>query len=283
MIHMLPLYEAKMLHHFDHRWASYEGTDIRDVILDEKRDQHFVVMPRYWVPQHEVDDRLASSPDMRWLLGWRDICRSTDERTVIVGHVPRSAVGHKFPLVFSRDPEVLYTILASFVLDYASRNKVGGTSMTYFIVKQLPMPTPTQVARFDALFGDAANWIRHRVQELACSAIDMAGMDLATGRTSSLFHWDPERRALLRAELDAAFFHLYGVNRKDADYILETFPIVKRKDKARYGEYRTKRLILEVYGKMHDAISKGEPYQTILEPPPGTGSRHQETMEHARD
>jgi hypothetical protein len=54
----------------------------------------------------------------------------------------------------------------------------------------------------------------------------------------------------LRAELDAAMFHLYGIPRDDVDYILDTFPIVRRKDEAKHGEYRTKRLILEAYDRL---------------------------------
>ena len=70
-------------------------------------------------------------------------------------------------------------------------------------------------------------------------------------------------------ELDAAFFHLYGVSRDDADYILDTFPIVKRKDEARFDEYRTKRVILEIYDEMERAKQTEVPYQTRLDPPPG--------------
>ncbi|MGH9033977.1 MAG: hypothetical protein ACRDZV_17780, partial [Acidimicrobiia bacterium] len=75
----LPLYEAKMIHHFDHRWATYEGDTIRDVTLLENQDPAFVVMPRYWVPAEDVEARANGSA----LLGWRKICRSTDERTFI--------------------------------------------------------------------------------------------------------------------------------------------------------------------------------------------------------
>jgi hypothetical protein len=67
--------------------------------------------------------------------------------------------------------------------------------------------------------------------------------------------WDEERRFQLRCELDAAFFHLYGVERDDVDYIMETFPIVKRKDEQRYGEYRTKRVILELYDQYAAAMN----------------------------
>jgi hypothetical protein len=68
--------------------------------------------------------------------------------------------------------------------------------------------------------------------------------------------------------LDAAFFRLYGNSRDDTDYIMETFPIVKRKDEERYGEYRTKRVILEVYDAMTEAARAGVSYETLLDPPP---------------
>lgn len=77
-----------------------------------------------------------------------------------------------------------------------------------------------------------------------------------------------ERRFLLRRELDAAYFHLYGIERDDVDYIMETFPIIKRKDEQKHGHYRTKRVILEIYDAMTEAIHTGKPYQTLLDPPP---------------
>jgi len=49
---------------------------------------------------------------------------------------------------------------------------------------------------------------------------------------------------------------------------MDTFPIVKRKDEAVRGEYRTKRVILEIYDAMADAARTGIPYQTRLDPPP---------------
>lgn len=61
--------------------------------------------------------------------------------------------------------------------------------------------------------------------------------------------WDGERRAALRAELDAIYAHLYGLTREELGYILETFPIVKRKDVERYGSFRTKEMVLSYYDK----------------------------------
>jgi hypothetical protein len=78
----------------------------------------------------------------------------------------------------------------------------------------------------------------------------------------------------MRAELDAAFFHLYGIERADVDYIMETFPVVKRRDIERYSSFRTKELILQVYDAMAEAERSGRRYETILDPPPGHGPRH---------
>ena len=63
--------------------------------------------------------------------------------------------------------------------------------------------------------------------------------------------WDDEERRHLHARLDAPYFHLYGLNRADAGYILDTFPIVRREDEAQFnGRYRTKELILAYMNAM---------------------------------
>ncbi len=74
------------------------------------------------------------------------------------------------------------------------------------------------------------------------------------GYNSPPFRWDEERRALIRAELDALMFHLYGLSRGETDYIMDTFPIVRRKDEEAHGDYRTKRLILDRYDAMTAAF-----------------------------
>ncbi|MDI6817043.1 MAG: S24 family peptidase [Actinomycetota bacterium] len=271
----LPLYEAKMLHHFDHRWATYEGTETRDVALTEKQNPDFVVLPRYWVPHAEVESRLEGKWDREWLLGWRDICRSTDERTVIAGLIKLSGCGDTFLLMFPSIGESRYWLLItaslnSFILDYSARQKVGGIHIKYNIFKQLPVLTPQSYLSTKQweTTDKAHNWFTMRMQELTYSSYDLADFASDLGYTGPPFRWNEERRFLLRCELDAAYFHLYGIGREDVDYIMKTFPIVKRKDEAKYGEYRTKRVILEIYDAMAEAIKTGEPYQTVLDPPP---------------
>ena len=81
---LVPLYEAKMLHQFDHRWSTYTADgDTRNLTDEEKGNPHFLPQPRYWVTRAEVENRLSDKCKKDWLLGFRDICRATDERTAI--------------------------------------------------------------------------------------------------------------------------------------------------------------------------------------------------------
>jgi hypothetical protein len=275
---MLPLYEAKMIHHYDHRWATFDGTETRDVTLEEKQDPSFVALPRYWVIEPEVTGRLTGMSGIQWLPGFRNVCRATDERTMINAEFPLSAVGNSMPLAFSATLQAWLTMacLASFVCDYATRLKLGGINMNFFIVEQLPVLHPS-VFKADApweVTKKLTGWVKPRVLELAFTAWDMQAFARDLQDDGPPFVWDPERRMLLRAELDAAFFHLYGISRDDTDYILDTFPVVRRRDEVRFGEYRTKRLILEVYDGMQMARETSVPYLTVLDPPPGHGHRH---------
>ena len=86
--------------------------------------------------------------------------------------------------------------------------------------------------------------------------------------------WDEERRRLIRAELDAAFFHLYGLERDEVEHAMDSFGVLRANEQSELGEFCTRRLILGCYDAMAEAIRTGEPYQTILDPPPGRGPRH---------
>jgi hypothetical protein len=280
----LPLYEAKLFHHFDHRWASHDGLDTRDLTSTAKGNPEAFALPRYWVPVDEVDARLADKWRHGWLLGWRNICRNTDERTVIASVLPRAGVGHSSPLMFSSAgcPALAASLqanLSAIAFDFIARQKIGGTNLTYDYLNQLPVLPPTIYAQpcpWDSSPPSLLStpyslhtWLLPRVLELTYTAWDLAPFAKDCGYDGPPFRWDEERRFLLRCELDAAYFHLYGIARDDVDYVMETFPIVKRKDEAQHGEYRTKRIILEMYDAMQGAIDTGEPYQSRLDPPPG--------------
>lgn len=282
---MLPLYEAKMVHHFDHRLGTYEGQTqaqanvgtLPRLAPEQKGDPGHPARPRYWVAEGEVDARLARKHwEKGWLLGWRDICRTSDVRTVIAGVLPRSGVGHTFPLALCWEPFVpaLYANLCSFAFDFVARQKMAGTHVTYGYLKQLPV-LPPEAYGTDSPWEAGrtlAEWVTCRVLELSCTAHDMAAFAADHGDDGPPFRWEEERRFAIRAELDAAYFHLYGVGRDDVDYVMDTFRAFRNNDPDRFT--RTKKAILETYDAMADAIRTGEPYRTVLDPPPGHGPRH---------
>lgn len=236
---MLPLYEAKMIHHFDYRWATYEpdGTT-RLVTIEEKMDPNFVVMPRYWVHENAVSPKLPDRARNQMLSGYRWISNATNERTLIASSFPYAGVGNSLPVfVTDFDSRLMTTMMSSFVVDFCARQMLGGQNMTFGTVYQLPLMHPEALSAH-------AHWIVARAQQLYSLKASV------------------ELRNRLRAELDSAFFQLYGVDRNDVDYIMDTFPIVKRKEEAEFGEYRTKRTILEIFDAMTEAQVSGRPYKS---------------------
>jgi hypothetical protein len=276
---MLPLFEAKMIHQFDHRWATYERGAAREFTELEKADPAATVNPRYWVRETDVLNQLPERWDKQWLLGWRDITNSTNMRTIVSAIFPLSAAPDgtllMFPSAGGKMAQLLTAGLSTFACDYVARQKVGGTHLKFFTMKQLPVlpfsifePAPW------AQETSASAWVASRAHELQYTTTDLRSFATELGDSGEPFVWDSERRSLLRVELDAAFFHFYGRSRSDVEYMLDTFPIVRRKEESEFGEFRTRRLILEVFDAMQNATDTGTPYKTVLDPPPGQGPRH---------
>jgi hypothetical protein len=277
----VPLLEAKMLAPFNHRWGDYamraagsRDTELPVVDVAFLSNPSFIPTPKYWVTSDAVRTK-AREPDPRWFMGWRDVTKETNERTLVPAIVPPVGVGHKFPLIRTPEPApwLLFANLSSFVVDYVCRQKFAAVSLTYFVMKQLPiLPTSSfeQSPAWSAC--SLAEWVSSRVIELVYTAWDLELFANDLGWHSAPFKWNEDRRSLLRAELDACFFHLYGIERDDVDYILGTFPIVNRKDVDKFGEERTRRLILERYDALAEAIATGKPYETVLDPPPADPS-----------
>ncbi|NUQ79469.1 MAG: N-6 DNA methylase [Polyangiaceae bacterium] len=278
---MLPLIEAKMVYLLNHRFGDFALLDPgdREHILPQVPDEKlarpdYLTTPRYWVAEHEVSARLAGAWDRGWLLGWRDVTDARSSvRTVVASLIPRVATGDTFllamPSVDSRHVSGLYANLCSFALDYAARQKVGGTHLKYHVFKQLPVLAPaayTTPAPWEHK-KSIRDWLLPRVLELTFTAWDIEPFARDCDYNGPPFRWDRDRRFLLRAELDAAFFHLYGLPRADADYILDTFPIVQKNDEKAHGEYRTKRVILEIFDTLAEAARSQIPYRSPVVTP----------------
>ena len=292
---MLPVYEGKMAYIFDHRWNTFYGMgdeDRRALTDQEKPDPAVMAQPRYWLLERGEIETQRNGKDVEisgvseylaelgwqreWLCGWRNITNPNNERSAIAAFIPRVAAGNTFSLMFpSVSPVMVAGLIAtqsSLVFDFVSRQKLSDRHMKVFIWKQLPVPTP-------AMLGPHMPFIAPRVLELVYTAYDMTPLARDLGDEGGPFRWDEDRRAQLRAELDAFFFRLYGIDdRDDVDYICETFQTetggLKHNDIKNYGTYRTKDLVLAAYDAMAAADASEIPYESPLLDPPGQGPRH---------
>lgn len=260
----MPLYEAKMAHQFDHRWATYDqnAKSYRDSGDVDKINAKFEIAPRYWVPEAEVHNRLADGGWRRnWLLGYRSISNATNERTVISSVIPKSAVGNSFPVIFFGSEISVSQLLAflaiwnSLPLDYIARQKMGGINLNYMYMKQMPIFHPSQFGQGELGF------IVPRVLELTYTSESLRAFAKDVGYVGSPFQFDVNRRAVLCAELDAFFAKMYGLSRDNLRFILdpsdvhgpdyptETFRVLKKNEIQEFGEYRTQRLVLEAWDR----------------------------------
>ncbi len=252
----LPLYEGKMVQAFDHRAASVvvnpdnlnRPAQPRESTPEEHADPAWLPAPQFWVDKQEAD----WPEGLEWAVGFKDVTAPTNVRTMIASIIPRSGVGNTLPMLMpDADDIAVYqenawhwaACLNSFAFDFIARQKVQGQHLNWFVVEQLPV-LPADA--YHRPFGQrtAADLVRDHVLRLTYTSDDMAPFARDLNHHGPPFPWDPEERRHLRARLDALYFHLYGLTRHDAAYILSTFPIIQRQDQAEFGSFRTKDLIL---------------------------------------
>jgi hypothetical protein len=351
-----PLYEAKMFHQFDHRWATFAGPDAaapednqpelveadeedaeesggrattRDVTPSEKQNPRCLPTPRYWVSEYDVLMRAvplsrekkkeleAMDPKRaveqlrprapKWLVAFRDIARTTDARTAIFSVLPLVGAGHNAPIIqLPPNPQhalCFIAMLNSLVCDWAIRQKVGGTHLSLNYLQQIALLAPDQ-------FSDPE---RERMAVLALELVytsqHLRPLAEACGYHGDPFPFDEDRRAVLRAELDALVARLYGLSRKQLRYILcpqglswaeleninddwedptcrgphalpaepaldfpgETFRVLQEKEEKKYGEYRTRRLVLDAWDRLWHELGPVKPLPVRFGPnAPGT-------------
>jgi hypothetical protein len=235
--------------------------------VEQKLNPSYEAFPHYWVSESEIEERLNRQMwNKNWLIGLRKITNATNERTIISTLLPLGAVGNSEHILFPSTTISVGKIAlfvgaaSSLVLDYVARQKIGGTNLNFFYVEQLPFPSPRDISEAQTAFAAS------RVLELTYTSHSMKSFASGLGYNGSPFRWDEERRAQLRAELDAWYARAYGLTRDELRYILdpadlkgpdypsETFRVLKKNEIARFGEYRTARLVLQAW----DRLERGE-------------------------
>ncbi len=264
---LLPLYEGKMFHLFDHRFGSYESLDherahmLPDRLIENYEDPNYSTKSFYYTPMSEVNNRIEDKWKKNWLITFRGITSKALERSAIFTILPKLGLGNSCPIIIpaidsAYQNSCLLANFCSLIFDFVAKQKIGGVNFNFFILKQLPVLPPELYTAEDIKF------ISTRVLELVYTAWDMQPFAKDMGYDGEPFIWNPNRRALLRAELDAYYAKLYGLNRDELRYILdpadvygadfpsETFRVLKNNEIKQFGEYRTQRLVLEAWDRM---------------------------------
>lgn len=266
----LPLYEGKMIWQFD---AFYER-------------------PRYWINLNEVLRRFSEKNIPKFPRSiYRAIASNTNERTLISCMLPSFSkispgCGHSLNSITQYTEDIsdhflFNSVFSSYVVDFVTRQKVT-TNLTMFYLYQLPIPRLTAGNWFfDQIVPRAARLIcideefaelweetfRPEWREIAKTSRVGGWEDLTEKWTPKcgVYGWyinkegekrDDGDRAQLRAEIDALVAHLYGLTKEEFAYILDTFPVLRRKEEQMFGEYRTKRMCLEEYDRFARIIDK---------------------------
>jgi len=262
---------------FDHRQADIvmnrsnltRPAQERQLADSEKLEPSRFAVPQYWIPTASVRQRRLGERTAQgdWELVFCDVTAATNERTSIPAVTPLAGLNRSLPAIYLDAPSATRAaqfvgLMGSFAFDYLVRLRITGNHLTQGILATIPVPSPEGFPSIES------GYITDRVLELTFTAWDLVAYARDMGYDGPPFRWNPDRRLLLRAELDAVFFHLYGLSRDDTGYVLDTFPIVRKNDEKAHGEYRTKRVILEVYDALAEATRTGRTYQTRLDPPP---------------
>ena len=295
-----PLFEAKMIWHFDNRYGSFEGLNKRLKELPTPgeltyQNDSFISLPWYWVNNNE-------EYFSKYSIALRNVTDSRNERTLVSTVLCNANAGHTLIFLNSNTEKeataltLLTANINSIILDYLARQKVGSTSIDLFRIKQLPI---FALENIDVEFYNkiiclsiemlGSNWGMKAIMDDVWKEADAdlkaaitkqwgdnkevtGGHEWAPPEWCEIdeagcplppFKWDENRRAVLKAELDAIYAKLYGLTTEELRYILdpqdvygpdfpgETFRVLKEKEIKKFGEYRTRRLVLEAWEKLN--------------------------------
>lgn len=275
----LPLYEGRMIWQFDHRAKSYASGHGHSSTWEEYAysDPRKSIGPQWRIPSGSVPAKVGNRTE-RYRLAFRDVAQPRDERSLIATIIPPGTIcGDKVPtLDFGLGNEWAYlpwlAVANSFVMDWLARAKLSSPKLSFTLMDSLPFPRPKL----------ADPWVQQvapLVLRLVCTAPEMADFwnamavhgfcqPIPPDTVSAEALMDEAQRSAARAEIDAVVaFQVFGLSRQTLDALLDTFPLLRRKEDTEYKEFRSKRLVLERYDAMAEAAAKGASYSASIAPP----------------
>jgi hypothetical protein len=270
----LPIYESKMLHQHDHRFATYAGADEesikkkqpRELEDTEKDDETLHALPPYWVSEEEYTSKWEF--DDEWHLVLRKVTNATNRRTVIASVIPAVATEDSVNHILHCNAEkatLLLACLNSYVLDYAARQKVGGENLNQYIAEQLPIPDPKSFDQIQIDEQPVRDVIVNLTLRLMYTAEDIKPFAHALDSDIGPYSFtapNTRKREEVRFELEALLCHVYSMTSDGFDQLFSTFEQIKRQDEHKYGYYRTrdeiKKRFIEISSKIIDTSEKSQ-------------------------
>jgi hypothetical protein len=268
----LPVWEAKFIHQFDHRFGTFEDippekrfqrrAGTKRVTEEEKEDPDYEIIPRYWLEESIFNDKKSDLGWSRdWIFAFRDIVRVTSDARIAKGTIcPMHPFVHTAPVLTfnSNEPAkraLQFTcIFTSFSFEFAMRQSVGGAHLTLYILKQLPMPKPgelddTQVS-IDGREASASHYLTKFGKQLTWSSHSLDGLGDDLNDAKGPYEWDEDQRQQTRATVDALVAKLYGLSKDDFRYILDDYDTLKSQEMDREGKFISKEKRLGAYDRV---------------------------------
>lgn len=245
------VYEGTYFNAFDHRYAYAAGTRIESSTDSQRADPNWEPWTEYVMPRsalqrwEEVSGRV---PD--WYVGMRRQARVSDGMTGIAAVLPLSVAEGNTSVFWGPGAEgehgaALCACINSLAFNYVLRLRQSGANVSKSIYEQIPLPpfwgtdSHAQTRKAVATLSAALSYTSLRLKGFA-----------AEQGLSSISTWEPSTRALMKSHIEALIFRAYGLDRSQLLRVLDTFPVLERREEASFGEYRTKRLVVEAWDSM---------------------------------
>ncbi len=283
----IPLYEGRMVGQYDYCAKGYVSGRARAAVWDTLKfgDSRKVITCQWRIRRDQIPEKTAKRVG-KYRIGYCWVASPTNERSFIASLLPPNSIaGNAVPtILYPKDSRWMYVpwlaVANSFVMDFLVRMKVS-LNLTFTLLKSLPFPRPSEP-------DEIVRQLAPLVLRLTCTGQEMVGywnMMAKLGLVEAV----PENvipgilveedRLCAKAEIDAIVARdVFSLSREELDYILETFPVYRNYQEQEYGEFRSKRLILEAYDALAEAAKAGQPYRSPFTKRPethatGSGSR----------
>jgi hypothetical protein len=254
----LPVYEGRMVDHLDYRAKRYLSGRGNNSRWEETPFGHpnKGIHPQWRVLREDVPAKVGPRVD-RYRVGFGDVANPRNERSLVATLIPPGNIcGHTVPtFTYEEGLEWAYfaflAIANTLCVDFLARQRLTSIHMSYTILDSLPIP---RLDRNDP-----------RTRPLVTRAISLtcAGQEMDhIWDVMAVEGWVSERvsgattpgataiaeRELLRTEVEVLVARdVYGLTCDEMSSILDTFPVLARRETREHGEFRTKRLVEQAF------------------------------------